>query len=618
MSAEVRDEAVFAAEPRSVGAARGMARAFCERHHVSQETCGDVALAVSEAAANAVVHAFVGREPGTIRIVLRALAGAVAVNVIDDGIGMVPRTDSPGLGLGLPTIAQLTEHFDVSTGPGGRGTELTMRFAAPGVVGAAELSAEHAALLVKVAAVADGDGWPAMGAERLADLLVETIADAAIVDVAGDDGEHVQRLVVRVAYDEDGDHAGWLRARGTGASADSSPTRAALSAGEPQMFDLEELPDPRDVAHARGMRVRWWISVPLRRDDRIHGALGLGFTAERGKPDEALVAFCQQIARRAAGALAHHRVIAELQRSRSRLERILGVLGEAVTVHDQNGRMAYANQAAARLLGASSVEEVLSTSPDELTGRFAITREDGSPVALEELPGHRVLAGGETAPTLVTRSVHLASGREYWLQTTATRLDHEGPLAVNVIRDVTDAKLSEQRQRYLAQAGELLLLPHAPAVTLERIARMTVGPFADWCAIDLLEGGRLERVALAHVDPARERIGREYNERYPPGLSDPDGMAMVVREGRPQLYGEITDAMLVAGAGSDPDRLRALRALGMRSVIIVPLTLEDRTLGALTLVNAESRRVFSAEDLAFAVDLSRRAALAIELAQLRG
>ena len=287
-------------------------------------------------------------------------------------------------------------------------------------------------------------------------------------------------------------------------------------------------------------------------------------------------------------------------------------------MHDQNGRMAYANQAAARLLGASSVEEVLSTSPDELTGRFAITREDGSPVALEELPGHRVLAGGETAPTLVTRSVHLASGREYWLQTTATRLDDEGPLAVNVIRDVTDAKLSEQRQRYLAQAGELLLLPHAPAVTLERIARMTVGPFADWCAIDLLEGGRLERVALAHVDPARERIGREYHERYPPGLSDPDGMAMVVREGRAQLYGEITDAMLVAGAGSDPDRLRALRAIGMRSVIIVPLTLEDRTFGALTLVNAESRRVFNAEDLVFAVDLSRRAALAIELAQLRG
>jgi GAF domain-containing protein len=95
-------------------------------------------------------------------------------------------------------------------------------------------------------------------------------------------------------------------------------------------------------------------------------------------------------------------------------------------------------------------------------------------------------------------------------------------------------------------------------------------------------------------------------------------MAMVVREGRPQLYGEITDAMLVAGAGSDPDRLRALRAIGMRSVIIVPLTLEDRTLGALTLVNAESRRVFNAEDLVFAVDLSRRAALAIELAQLRG
>ena len=77
--------------------------------------------------------------------------------------------------------------------------------------------------------------------------------------------------------------------------------------------------------------------------------------------------------------------------------------------------MAYANEAAARLLGASSVDEVLAAGPEELAGRFAITREDGSPVAVEDLPGHRVLTG-ETAPTLITRSVHLASGREFWLQ----------------------------------------------------------------------------------------------------------------------------------------------------------------------------------------------------------
>ena len=56
-----------------------------------------------EAGTNAVVHAFVGRDPGTIQLVLRTLPGAITVNVIDDGNGMAPRPDNPELGLGLPT-----------------------------------------------------------------------------------------------------------------------------------------------------------------------------------------------------------------------------------------------------------------------------------------------------------------------------------------------------------------------------------------------------------------------------------------------------------------------------------------------------------------------------------
>jgi PAS domain S-box-containing protein len=504
----------------------------------------------------------------------------------------------------------------VRTGRGGQGTDLAMLFPAPGVTGPQERwTPEQAAVLVEVARIADTDGWPDVGAERLTDLLVGELVDAAIVDVAAEDGRHVQRLAVRVAGDDARQHERYLLARGTGPSAETSPTRAAMRTGEPQVFDLHQLPDVRDLGEARAMRLRWWISVPLRHGERLHGALGLGLTDARRPPDEALMALCEQIAERAAGALAHHHVIGELQRSRQRLERILGVLGEAVTVHDQKGRIVYANQAAARLLGAASVEEVLATPPTELAGRFSISREDGTPVTLEDLPGYRVFSG-ETASTLVTRSVHLSTGREHWLQTTATRLDDEGPLAVNVIRDVTDAKLAEQRQRFLAQAGELLLAPHDTATMLQSIARLVVGPFADWCAIDLLRGDRLDRVALAHTDPERE--GRDSPLRQAPDLSGTQGVAAVVRDGTPRLYEDLEEPVLRAGAGGGPERLAALRALGMRAAIIVPLTVGDRPLGALTLVNADSRRVFGPDDLAFATDLARRAALAIEHTRLRG
>src|SRR3954452_8844679 len=80
---------------------------------------------------------------------------------------------------------------------------------------------------------------------------------------------------------------------------------------------------------------------------------------------------------------------AEAGASRRRLEGILGSLAEAVTVHDVRGKTIYANDAAVRLMGCASLEELLAAEPGELAARFVMTREDGSPVRTEELPGRR-------------------------------------------------------------------------------------------------------------------------------------------------------------------------------------------------------------------------------------
>jgi len=84
---------------------------------------------VSEAVTNAVVHAFRGRAEGTV-IASVTISGAqwVEVLVSDDGSGMAPRDDSPGLGLGLPLIRYLTDQFEHRPPPGSVGTELWMRF----------------------------------------------------------------------------------------------------------------------------------------------------------------------------------------------------------------------------------------------------------------------------------------------------------------------------------------------------------------------------------------------------------------------------------------------------------------------------------------------------------
>ena len=90
----------------------------------------DLALAVGEACANVVVHAYPPGDVGPL-IVQAAVVESreIVVTVVDQGQGMVPRPDSPGLGLGLPLIANLSDRLEIQEGPDGVGTQLEMVFA---------------------------------------------------------------------------------------------------------------------------------------------------------------------------------------------------------------------------------------------------------------------------------------------------------------------------------------------------------------------------------------------------------------------------------------------------------------------------------------------------------
>lgn len=112
----------------SVSEARSAVTAFAEDAGATGDALAAVSLAVSEAVTNAVLHAYLDHdEPGPIRVQARLEAATVIVEVADQGRGMLPRTDSPGLGLGLPLIAQMTESLEVHDRDGG-GTEIRMAF----------------------------------------------------------------------------------------------------------------------------------------------------------------------------------------------------------------------------------------------------------------------------------------------------------------------------------------------------------------------------------------------------------------------------------------------------------------------------------------------------------
>jgi PAS domain S-box-containing protein len=119
----------FPAEPPAVAAARHEVTAFAYAHGFADQLVGDLALAISEACTNVVVHAYRDHPgPGPMHVTARLDGGALEVTVADEGGGVRPRGDSPGVGLGLQIMSRTAESCEVSDAPGG-GARLVLRFA---------------------------------------------------------------------------------------------------------------------------------------------------------------------------------------------------------------------------------------------------------------------------------------------------------------------------------------------------------------------------------------------------------------------------------------------------------------------------------------------------------
>jgi len=119
-------ELTLPARAENVAVVRHAIGGLGEALDLDPQTLSDVKLAVTEACTNVVVHAYDGGE-GPMQVTADVSAEYLAVTVRDEGRGIVPRPDSPGLGLGLPLIATLTEALELGKDDHDR-TEVRMSF----------------------------------------------------------------------------------------------------------------------------------------------------------------------------------------------------------------------------------------------------------------------------------------------------------------------------------------------------------------------------------------------------------------------------------------------------------------------------------------------------------
>jgi signal transduction histidine kinase/PAS domain-containing protein len=199
------------------------------------------------------------------------------------------------------------------------------------------------------------------------------------------------------------------------------------------------------------------------------------------------------------------------------------------------------------------------------------------------------------------------------LQSTASRLEARTQEAE---RAHEEAETARQQLAFLADASERLASSLDYETTLKHIVSLAVPTLADWAAYNVAgDDGTVKTVAIHHPDPAKEELAREIGRRFPLRADDSVGVAKVIRTGEPELISEIPDEVLEVVA-HDPEHLRMLKSIGFRSLINVPLVAGGRVLGALGFGTGESGRHFDEDDLAFALELARRAAVAIDNAGL--
>jgi serine/threonine-protein kinase RsbW len=118
-------EVTFPGTPPGVGELRRAAADVARRAGMPDPAIDAVRLAASEAASNAVIHAY-REHVGKLHLRAQVRDGELHLVIADNGGGLAPRTDSPGLGLGLPIMAHVSERFEVVSGPDG--TEIHLAF----------------------------------------------------------------------------------------------------------------------------------------------------------------------------------------------------------------------------------------------------------------------------------------------------------------------------------------------------------------------------------------------------------------------------------------------------------------------------------------------------------
>jgi PAS domain S-box-containing protein len=354
--------------------------------------------------------------------------------------------------------------------------------------------------------------------------------------------------------------------------------------------------------------VRSYLAVPvMSASGAVLGGLFFGharpgiFTA---RTESVILALASQ----AGVAIDNSRLVTALRRQRSeaeeagRLYRFLAdIVPQLLWTADPAGAVDYSN---ARWTEYTGLDQAASAGSG---WQAAIHPDDRQRAAMAWT--NAVVTGDPYEVT--ARLTRGSDGRHRWFLNRAYPLRNEQGTVVRWFgswTDIHDQKRHEDAERLLSEASRALASSLDLEASLSTVAALVAAWFEGYCIIDLLDSGRLTRVAAAHCDAERQEVMEEFRN-YAPGADHDNPIWRVLDSGTTAVCNQITDTQIRAAAQSSR-HAELRRLLGTTGYIITPLKARGESIGTIML-GASRGGTFEPEDVRPIEELAYRVAMAV-------
>ena len=346
----------------------------------------------------------------------------------------------------------------------------------------------------------------------------------------------------------------------------------------------------------------------LYRDPSVYSWLRLG--ALLAAAAALSVALQRQRAIRAALA-ERERLEEERHASDAMFASILAIAADAVVTIDEDHKVIHFNKGAEEIFGWRAPEVIGQPLDVLLPERFrarhgAFVDEFGRGADTARRMGHRREVAGRRR-----------DGSEFPAEASISKLDLPGGRRVftAVVRDITERRRAQENERFLADASARLSASLGFDETLQAIAECATPALADVCLVDVIDGAHfVRRAAVASPNGNATAAAKRLAEQVLTWDS-PFPVVDVIRRGKVEIISKVDDSWLEAHE-EDPDILSHWRQLSVRSILMVPLAVGERSSGAITLLELDGRSPYGSDVRDLAEKFASHASLALENARL--